>query len=222
MEEITKYLRMMLNRKGMKSTLAENERVGYRGKGSLDWGYDNVFIQSWLDGTEKYGFCYCLSDDTLGMLFNDRSTLTTHDAKLSPELEKKRFVLDQFKLYIKSNLAVNYNTPKATHPTGIHVIKYAVDKDAISFKLSNGVLQFNFFSHQKLVLYDGGRKLIFISENKQLSHFYTIDLLYSENWPVIECLKNVYQSLVLQNELHQEALRTERWKRYEKFSRTSQ
>lgn len=40
-----------------------------------------------------------------------------------------------------NKLAVEYNAPKAIYPTGTHVMKYAVDKDAISFKLNNGVVQ---------------------------------------------------------------------------------
>lgn len=64
----------------------------------------------------------------------------THD-QFPANLEKKRYILQQFKYYNATNLDVDYGTPKASYPTGTHVLKYAVDKNAISFKLSNGVVQ---------------------------------------------------------------------------------
>ncbi|KAG1054715.1 hypothetical protein G6F43_003292 [Rhizopus delemar] len=240
MEEMAENLKIMLERRREKSVLCEKEIEGYRGRGKLGWGVGNVFIQSWLDSSKKYGFCYCLSDNTLGALYNDGSTLTTHDEKyfyyihqentnkhseaiyafdqFPAHLEKKRWILKQFKCYMINKLAVEYNAPKAIYPTGTHVMKYAVDKDAISFKLNNGVVQFNFFNHKKLVMYEGGKKLIYIDENKNLSHHHTVDALYSDHHAIIQCLKNAYHIIYSQNELRQEALRIERWKRYEKLT----
>ncbi|CAO3658419.1 unnamed protein product [Rhizopus stolonifer] len=245
MEEMAENLKIMLDRKETKGVLKENEMEGYRGRRKLGWENGNAFVISWLDATKTYGFCYSLSDGTLGVLYPDRSTLTTHDEEyffysyqqentndymdtiytldnMPDDIKKKRYILNQFKLYMKSHLAVEYSSPKATQPTGIYVMKYAVDQSAISFKLSNGVIQFNFFNHKKLIMHDGGTRLIYIDENKKLSHHHTIDVLYSENHSIIECIKNAYQTIWSQNELRQEALRTERWKRYQKLNYVAQ
>ncbi|CEG80721.1 hypothetical protein RMATCC62417_15017 [Rhizopus microsporus] len=239
-EEMAEKLKIMIERKEIRPVPNKNEIESYK-EGKLEWNRGNVFIKSWLDGSKRYGFCYCLSDDTLGALYNDGSTLTTHDEKhyyylyqrqhstgyiestythdqFPANLEKKRHILQQFKYYNVTNLDVDYGTPKASYPTGTHVLKYAVDKSAISFKLNNGVVQFNFFNHNKLILYDGGRKLVFIDENKSLSHHHTIDALYSDNQSLIECIKSGYQMLKAQNEIRLEVLRNERWKRYKRLN----
>ncbi|CAO3658664.1 unnamed protein product [Rhizopus microsporus] len=162
-EEMAEKLKIMIERKEIRPVPNKNEIESYK-EGKIEWNRGNVFIKSWLDGSKRYGFCYCLSDDTLGVLYNDGSTLTTHDEKhyyylyqqqhstgyiestyihdqFPANLEKKRHILQQFKCYNVTNLDVDYGTPKASYPTGTHVLKYAVDKNAISFKLSNGVVQ---------------------------------------------------------------------------------
>ncbi|KAG0180891.1 Serine/threonine-protein kinase plk1 [Apophysomyces sp. BC1034] len=43
------------------------------------WCSENVFVDKWIDFTGKYGLGYELSDGTRGVLFNDRTTMTTND-----------------------------------------------------------------------------------------------------------------------------------------------
>lgn len=79
-EEMAEKLKIMIERKEIRPVPNKNEIESYK-EGKIEWNRGNVFIKSWLDGSKRYGFCYCLSDDTLGALYNDGSTLTTHDEK---------------------------------------------------------------------------------------------------------------------------------------------
>lgn len=48
---------------------------------NFEWHAGNVYVQNWVDGSSHYGFSYRLSDGTLGLLFNDGTTLTTKDQR---------------------------------------------------------------------------------------------------------------------------------------------
>jgi hypothetical protein len=82
------------NRKPIMVEMADNlnimiERVGAIPKEKRDeiteddpkfkWTEDNIFVSNWIDCTSRYGFSYRLSDGTLGLLYNDGSTITTVD-----------------------------------------------------------------------------------------------------------------------------------------------
>lgn len=47
----------------------------------FEWHAGNVYVQNWVDGSAQYGLSYRLSDGTLGLLFNDGTTLTTTNQK---------------------------------------------------------------------------------------------------------------------------------------------
>lgn len=47
----------------------------------FEWTNGNVFIETWVDCSKHYGFAYCLSDGTIGMLYNDGSTITSYGRK---------------------------------------------------------------------------------------------------------------------------------------------
>lgn len=39
----------------------------------------NIFIKRWVDSSRKYGIGYMLSDNSVGVYFNDGSVLTCKD-----------------------------------------------------------------------------------------------------------------------------------------------
>jgi hypothetical protein len=43
------------------------------------WCGDNIFLQGWVDFTALCGVGYMLSDNTVGIYFNDTITMTSHD-----------------------------------------------------------------------------------------------------------------------------------------------
>lgn len=75
MEEMADNLKVMIDRRSAipasrrTSTTAEDD--------DFTWDGENVFIQNWIDCTPCYGFAYRLSDGTMGVLYNDGSTMTS-------------------------------------------------------------------------------------------------------------------------------------------------
>lgn len=116
----------------------------------------------------------------------------------------------------------------------IYLLKYYVSEEAITFRLSNGVVQvivcvitfdiiftktykkLNFFKHVKLILYDAGRKLMFIDSDRKLTRYNTYDVLCSTNTEIINAIHYAFSILQIQNSRRQKALQEERWKRFEK------
>lgn len=71
------------------------------------------------------------------------------------------------------------------------------------------------FRRVKLVLYDKGRKLIFIDKDKSLHHYNSMDIFNSKETEIITVLRAVYDILGQQNKARQDALRQLRWTRLE-------
>lgn len=75
MEEMADNLKLMIDRRSaippnrITMTAAEDD--------NFSWHADNMFLQNWIDCTPCYGFTYRLSDGTMGVLYNDGSTMTS-------------------------------------------------------------------------------------------------------------------------------------------------
>ncbi|KAH8926801.1 polo-box domain-containing protein [Atractiella rhizophila] len=136
-----------------------------------------VFIHCWVDYTHKYGTAYYLTDGSAGLYFNDTTTMVlapgkerldyiynrksvvysrrNYDARDPPkELARKGFLLNYFDEYMRNELTrgdewafVDENRTKNMD----FLVKYYRMKAAIVFKLSNDVIQFNFFDHSKIL-----------------------------------------------------------------------
>ncbi|KAL9539591.1 hypothetical protein MBANPS3_010176 [Mucor bainieri] len=203
----------------------------------FQWTIGNLFIETWVDCSKHYGFAYRLSDGTLGFLYNDGTVLTCCDesayyyvsyraeedryveqvyANLPQELEKKAKLLQRFGAYEEKELKHDQSIPKTKRLNKVYLLKYYVSEEAITFRLSNGVIQLNFFKHYKLILYDAGRKVMFIDSERKLTRYNTYDILCSTNTEIIGAIHYAFSILQLQNSHRQKALQKERWKRFEK------
>lgn len=138
---------------------------------------DGIWITKWVDYSNKYGLGYQLSSGAVGVLFNDATkmilapdqhsiqsidrdtngaqmttlTLTEHPT----ELNKKVTLLKYFKSYMKEHLLGGGKDSENVTKTSVelpHVKKWTRTKHAIVFRLSNSVMQINFFDHSKLVV----------------------------------------------------------------------
>ncbi|KAI8993517.1 kinase-like domain-containing protein [Pilobolus umbonatus] len=200
------------------------------------WSSQNVFVQNWVDYSDKYGLAYSLTDGTVGVSFNDSTTLTTNDElqycyrfkrednsdvkivysadEIPAELKKKYGVLSKFKEYMTNNLLTHDAGEKTQDSSGIHVVKYSVFKQGISFRLSNGVVQLNLFNHHKLILYNEGRSLIYIDSNRALSHHDMAELFNSQHDDIVEAIFEFYNMLVTLYHDRKKLIKDERWKRY--------
>ncbi|KAM0787439.1 hypothetical protein ACM66B_003519 [Microbotryomycetes sp. NB124-2] len=153
-----------------------------------------VFITSWVDYTHKYGTAYSLTDGTAGLYFNDSTTMVLSPDKLHfdyisnrkgnvysrrhytteshPEdLSRKTYLLEYFEDYMAKTLTrdVNWTFSDVERTKNMDfLVKYYRMKNAIVFKLSNQVLQFNFYDHTKILLTDKGRIVTYISPSFHL------------------------------------------------------
>ncbi len=152
-----------------------------------------VFITSWVDYTHKYGTAYSLTDGTSGLYFNDSTTMILapdkkhfdyisnrtgnvfvrkhHAIDNRPEeLGRKAHLLQFFDDYMNKTLTRNLD---ADGPFGKEhktknmdfLVKYYRMKAAIVFKMSNDVLQFNFYDHTKVILTENGAVVTFLDPN---------------------------------------------------------
>lgn len=152
-----------------------------------------VFITSWVDYTHKYGTAYSLTDGTSGLYFNDSTTMilapnkknfdyisnrvgnvfvrrhhTTEDHPA--ELERKAHLLRFFDDYMGKTLTRNLDADglfagEQKTKNMDFLVKYYRMKAAIVFKMSNDVLQFNFYDHTKVILTENGAVVTFLDPN---------------------------------------------------------
>jgi hypothetical protein len=74
----------------------------------------------------------------------------------------------------------------------------------------------NFFKHIKLILYEKARKLMFVDRSGKLTRHHNFDVLRSKDTEIPDSLRYAYTILEEQNAYRLEALRVQRWKRYQK------
>ncbi|SCV67638.1 BQ2448_5249 [Microbotryum intermedium] len=164
-----------------------------------------VFITSWVDYTHKYGTAYSLTDGTAGLYFNDSTTMVLSPDKNHfdyiaqrkgnvytrrhyaltdhPEdLQRKAYLLEYFEDYMAKTLTrdVAWTFVDATRTKNMcFLVKYYRMKHAIVFKLSNEVLQFNFYDHTKLLITQHGSVISFIDGDFRLQT-YSLGALFDE------------------------------------------
>ncbi|THG95301.1 hypothetical protein EW026_g6329 [Hermanssonia centrifuga] len=158
----------------------------------------SVFIVSWVDYCNKYGMGYALTDGSLGVHFNDTTTIVLSPDKMHfdyissrrngtvyvrksytiseyPEdLKTKVYLLKHFERYIMDRLYGDYaytfqDTQRAKGMDFVQ--KYLRMKRVIVFKMSHDVLQFNFYEHSKLILSSHGLVVTHIDKNYKMSRF---------------------------------------------------
>ncbi|CDO68443.1 hypothetical protein BN946_scf184704.g6 [Trametes cinnabarina] len=155
-----------------------------------------VFIVSWVDYCNKYGMGYALTDGSVGVHFNDSTTVVlspdkhhfdyvssrqqgavyvrkNHTVAEYPEdLKSKVYLLKHFERYIMDRLYGEYDWTFEDHERTkgmVFVQKYLRMKQVIVFKLSHDVLQFNFYDHTKVILSSQGLVVTHIDKNYNLT-----------------------------------------------------
>ncbi|XP_046453987.1 serine/threonine-protein kinase PLK1-like [Daphnia pulex] len=154
-----------------------------------------VWVSKWVDYSDKYGFGYQLSDDTIGVIFNDLTKLLLHvDGKAiqyverdgiekyhtldcyPPQMEKKMKLLAYFRSYMQENLikAGGSVLPRE----GDELIRLPFLRQwfrtsrAVVMHLTNGTLQVNYFrDHVKIILCPLMGAVSVIDEDKNFRTF---------------------------------------------------
>ncbi|GLB45196.1 putative kinase-like [Lyophyllum shimeji] len=165
---------------------------------------EKVFIVSWVDYCNKYGMGYALTDGTVGVHFNDSTSLVlspdkehfdyissrrqgavyvrkSHTVDNYPEdLKSKVYLLKHFERYIMDRLfgEYDYTYEDVDRKRGMEwVQKYLRMKHVIVFKLSHDVLQFNFFDHSKLILSSHGLLVTHIDKEYRMTRWRLSDIM---------------------------------------------
>ncbi|GJE85129.1 Pkinase-domain-containing protein [Phanerochaete sordida] len=155
-----------------------------------------VFIVSWVDYCNKYGMGYALTDGSVGVHFNDSTTIVLSADKIHfdyissrrqgsvyvrknytvsehPEdLKSKVYLLKHFEKYIMDRLYgdYDYTFEDRERTKGMDFVqKYLRMKHVIVFKMSHDVLQFNFYDHSKVILSSHGLLVTHIDKSYQLT-----------------------------------------------------
>ncbi|KAF9466886.1 kinase-like domain-containing protein [Collybia nuda] len=165
---------------------------------------ERVFIVSWVDYCNKYGMGYALTDGSVGVHFNDSTSLVlsadkqhfdyitsrrqgtvyvrkSHTVDEYPEeLKSKVYLLKHFERYIMDRLygEYDYTYEDVNRSKGMEwVQKYLRMKHVIVFKLSHDVLQFNFYDHSKVILSSHGLMITHIDKNYKMTQWTLSDVM---------------------------------------------
>ncbi|XP_043798427.1 serine/threonine-protein kinase polo isoform X2 [Apis laboriosa] len=134
-----------------------------------------VWISKWVDYSDKYGFGYQLSDDGVGVMFNDGTRLIMlancfnihyinregnelyYTVKEYPsELEKKMRLMNFFLKYMKEHL-MKAGCSFAVKPCDAmsripYMHQWFRTQSAVVMQLTNGTVQINFLDHTKIIM----------------------------------------------------------------------
>ncbi|KAF8531148.1 Pkinase-domain-containing protein [Gautieria morchelliformis] len=163
-----------------------------------------VFIVSWVDYCNKYGMGYALTDGSVGVYFNDSTTMVlapdrhhvdyvssrrqgsvyvrkNHSILDYPEdLKSKIYLMKHFERYMMERLYGDYDYTflDVERTKGMDFVqKYLRMKHVIVFKMSHDVLQFNFYDHTKMIISSQGLLITHIDKNYQLTRWPLSDLM---------------------------------------------
>jgi len=172
---------------------------------SADVATSSIWISKWVDYSNKYGLGYQLSNGVVGVLFNDstKMVLSANQAKIESiertaqgsatthltldsfpaNLTKKVTLLKYFKSYMNEHLLNGGEDPLAEkkaaadmRPNMMHVKKWVRQQHAIVFRLSQGVVQINFFDHAKLIINTPRGFITFIDKSRQTNTYSISDI----------------------------------------------
>ncbi|KAH7913089.1 kinase-like domain-containing protein [Hygrophoropsis aurantiaca] len=165
---------------------------------------EKVFIVSWVDYCNKYGMGYALTDGSVGVHFNDSTTLILsadkhhfdyissrkHGAvyvrknysvsEFPDDLKNKVYLLKHFERYIMDRLYgdYEYTFEDVNRTKGMDFVqKYLRMKHVIVFKMSHDVLQFNFYDHTKVILSSQGLLVTHIDKNYRISRYSLTEIM---------------------------------------------
>eukprot|EP00912_Choanoflagellata_sp_UC4_P002385 UC4_evm2s1504 len=131
-----------------------------------------LWITKWVDYSNKYGLGYQLSDESVGVLFNDSTKMILgKDGKnvnfISREKDGGKGGGDMVKGSSSTKEAMPY------------VKKWLRTKHAIVFRLSNNIVQINFFDHTKFIMNGIAQICTYIDKNRVARTYKLSDLCKS-------------------------------------------
>uniref|UniRef100_A0A0N5BJ85 Polo kinase n=1 Tax=Strongyloides papillosus TaxID=174720 RepID=A0A0N5BJ85_STREA len=153
------------------------------------------FVSRWMNLSEDYGLAYQLSDSSVGVLYRDNTRLIVDNTMenfqyIDESNVRKYFECDRCpsglynKLkslgYLKNYMETDSldNPPVEEQEIGIVdggipiLLKWKKDSESISFLLSNGVLQINFFdNHTKIIVSAPTESISIVGKDNRLKTY---------------------------------------------------
>ncbi|KAL4113809.1 hypothetical protein QTP88_017381 [Uroleucon formosanum] len=147
-----------------------------------------ICVSKWVDYSDKYGFGYELSDDSIGVMFNDFTRIVllanlkdvhyiekngfekyyTID-QTPPTLEKKIRLLMYFRRYMDDHLNKAGADILAKDADQLsrtpYLYQWYRSTSSVIMQLTNGTLQINFTDHNKVILCPLMNAVTFVEEN---------------------------------------------------------
>ncbi|XP_018392373.1 PREDICTED: serine/threonine-protein kinase polo [Cyphomyrmex costatus] len=134
-----------------------------------------IWISKWVDYSDKYGFGYQLSDDSVGVMYNDGTRLIMmangynihyinregdelyYTVKEYPaSLEKKMKLMNFFLKYMNEHLMKAGGSIAVKQSDSLSRIPYIHQwfrtQTAVVMQLTNGTVQINFLDHAKIIM----------------------------------------------------------------------
>jgi len=191
-----------------------------------------VFISKWIDYSNKYGLGYQLTNSCVGVYFNDSTSIilsadeehfeylyytkendqpvmqkVQYTIENYPsDLHKKVTLLKHFKVYMNENLykASTYSFVDKERQEDLDFLtKYLRTKRAVIFRLSNKVVQVNFFDHTKLMFSGDGDIVSFVDRNRVMKSYRLLEFIKMGNTDEINRLnyiKSILEQLTLRKQ----------------------
>ncbi|CAG8599930.1 10152_t:CDS:10, partial [Funneliformis mosseae] len=180
-----------------------------------------VFVNKWIDYSNKYGMGYQLTDGSVGVNFNDKTTLIMspngsnfeyiYNSRISStiiptrksylvascpkDLQKKMYLLRNFRNYMNETLSKRAHSYAFDDKDRIQnmefLTKFKRTPHAMMFRLSNRVVQVNFFDHVKIVISEEGYVITYIDETNELKTCAITEFLKLNNSVEMNRLKYV-------------------------------
>jgi hypothetical protein len=179
-----------------------------------------VFVSKWIDYSNKYGFGYQLSDQSVGVIFNDSTRIcrtsdgsvvefTDQRGKMAtfasysppPELSTRVRLVEYFGRYMEENLAegvtsslcVNQMCVTTRHKTMIpQVVRWIRNHSTVIMELNNSSIQINFIKdHAKLVFWGASDITNSFPQQQQSSNSFLVTYLSADRVPITYNLRTL-------------------------------
>ncbi|KAL0104943.1 hypothetical protein PUN28_016529 [Cardiocondyla obscurior] len=159
-----------------------------------------IWISKWVDYSDKYGFGYQLSDDSVGVMYNDGTRLIMmangynihyinrdgdelyYTVKEYPtHLEKKMKLMNFFLKYMNEHLMKAGGSIVVKQSDSLSRIPYIHQwfrtQTAVVMQLTNGTVQINFLDHAKIIMCPLMTAVTYIDHDKNFKtyRFQTIE-----------------------------------------------
>ncbi|KAJ7381194.1 Serine/threonine-protein kinase plk1 [Desmophyllum pertusum] len=135
------------------------------------------WVGKWVDYSDKYGFGYQLSDNSVGVLFNDLTRLILYQdgdnlQYIDGDGKEHYHTLKGYPEYLQKKAGAGTKGVKEDESGRLPFLKqWFRTKDAIVLHLTNGTLQINFFKdHTKVIVCPLMGAVTYIDESKRFQN----------------------------------------------------